>query len=136
MPLKILQCSFSFRDIYPDKIISAETLSYDTYFDKTQNQSPETVAAAESGSSATWTSVLLNQTILENPDDFVASIVKMWIPRCYSTGTDYTTPCTLGYLMHLTLPRHDDEVSGLLLTEGGTYPKLLTQPKNFVHCSN
>ena len=92
-------------------------MSYDTYFDKTQNQSPETVAAAESGSSATWTSVLLNQTILENPDDFVASIVKMWIPRCYSTGTDYTTPCTLGYLMHLTLPRHDDEVSGLLLTE-------------------
>ena len=111
-------------------------MSYDTYFDKTQNQSPETVAAAESGSSATWTSVLLNQTILENPDDFVASIVKMWIPRCYSTGTDYTTPCTLGYLMHLTLPRHDDEVSGLLLTEGGTYPQLPTQPKNFVHCSN
>merc|ERR1712008_372790 len=89
--------------------ISAETLSHDTYFDKTQNQSPETVAAAES--SDPWTSVLLNQTILENPDDFIASIGKMWIPRCYSTGTDYSTPCTLGYLMHLTLPRHDDEVS-------------------------
>ena len=72
-----------FRDIYPDKIISAETLSYDTYFDKTQNQSPETVAVAES--SDPWTSVLLNQTILENPDDFIASIGKMWIPRCYST---------------------------------------------------
>ena len=86
-------------------------MSYDTYFDKTQNQSPETVAVAES--SAPWTSVLLNQTILENPDDFVASIGKMWIPRCYMT-TDYTTPCTLGYLMHLTLPRYDDEVSGLL----------------------
>ena len=88
-------------------------MSYDTYFDKTQNQGPETVAAAES--SEPWTSVLLNQTILENPDDFVASIGKMWIPRCYSTAPDYSTPCTLGYMMHLTLPRHDDEVSGLLL---------------------
>ncbi len=100
-----------FRDIYPEKFTGFDKKTYDTYFEKTQSQVPETIYAAEPGTP--WTSVLLNQTILENPDDFAESIVKMWIPRCYSTEPDYTTPCTLGYMMHLTLPRHDDDTTGI-----------------------
>ena len=106
---------FFYRDIYPDKIISAETLSYDTYFDKTQNQSPETVAAAESGYSATWTSVLLNQTILENPDDFVTSVVKMWIPRCYSTKGQIISKCL--FWSPQFLPKHTRKKC-ILLSKG------------------
>ena len=87
--------------------------TYNTYFEKTQSQVPESIYAAEPGTP--WTSVLLNQTILDNPDDFSKSIVKMWIPRCYSTKPDFTTPCTLGYMMHLTLPRHDDNNTGTIM---------------------
>ena len=103
-------CIF-FRDIYPEKFSGFSRLHYDTYFEKTQYQAHETISAGEP--SSPWTSVLLNQTILENPEDFAKSLLKMWVPRC-NDGNDYTTPCTLGFMMHLTLPRHDDDIAGTL----------------------
>ena len=96
------------KDLYPDKIASWNPKSYDTYFDKTQNQGPETTYV--SGQYPVWTSVLVNRTILENSEDFVKSIWSMWVPRCINMGA-YNETCTTTFQMHFTLPLNDDEVT-------------------------
>lgn len=87
------------------------TNHYDTYFEKTLDQSPETVSVNPSWP---WTSVLLNQTILtEKAEEFVDAAFEVWVKRCL---VDFEASCTNMYMWQLTLPRNDDQVTGEILS--------------------
>ena len=98
------------RDVYPDNKVQAEEKYFNTYFEKTQSQAPETIYAT--GPTPVWSSVLLNKTVIsEQAEDFADTIIEMWIPRCLQ-GT--SNICNLLYQMHLTLPRFHNDYTGTL----------------------
>ena len=96
----------TFGQLYPEKLSWSEQ-SYDTYFEKTQKQSPETTYVASPF--PVWTSVLLNRTILENPDELISTMWSLWVPKCINFGALNET-CNLSYQMHFTLPKDDDDI--------------------------
>ena len=81
---------------------------FNTYFEKTQTQVPETINPI--GPSSVWSSVLLNKTVMsEKAEEFAETIIDMWIPRCFQETSNI---CNTMYQMHLTLPRFDDDYTG------------------------
>ena len=96
----------TFGQLYPEKLSWYES-SFDTYFEKTLTQAPETTYV--SSQFPVWTSVLLNRTILENPDELISTMFSLWVPRCMNFGA-YNGTCNLSYQMHFTLPKDDDDV--------------------------
>lgn len=97
--------SDTFKDFYPDNFLSADQVVYNTYYDKTLKQSPETIITAEP--TTAWGSVLLNATTMNDPSTAKA-FVDMWIPKCYRTGSS-SEPCLDMIQLHKTFPIDDDD---------------------------
>lgn len=97
-----------FFDMYPEYRLHWETVTFNTYYDKTLSQAHETVYVG--GKQAVWASVLLNKTMLQERHlDIAGSLGSLWVPRCFQTG-DFSTPCLTSLLSHLTLPKDDDAI--------------------------
>jgi hypothetical protein len=72
--------------MYNDNLIFLDVKTYDTYFEKTQNQDPESVYA---GKWNVWASVLLNRTMMENgAADFAETLLSLWMPSRVSIFTE------------------------------------------------
>ena len=83
--------------------------------DKGNAQTPETVYVATG--SDLWSSVLLNRTVLGDPDlagGFAQALYDVWIPACL-IGAEQEAPCVTSFMMHRTLPLDDDDVTGKIL---------------------
>ena len=102
---------FSFRDKYPDNILDYKVAHYDTFFEKTQSQTYETIGAGYT--SEPWSSVLLNKKVIsEQASEFAHTINELWIPRCIYNNS---AACNTLYQFHLTLPRNDDNIEGTVI---------------------
>lgn len=94
----------TFRNKYPDQLSNWHRATYDTFFDKTGHQGPETVHVG--AASSVISSVFLNESILVDP--LVSkTLVDLWLPSCYRQNNP-ADPCVESYLIHQTLPIDDD----------------------------
>lgn len=98
----------TFGSLHLENMAIWDTKIYDTYFDKTQNQLPESVYA--SGPNGIWTSVLLNSTVLtQNAEKLIDTLGKNWLGRCLENEN---MPCVATYMFHLTWPKDDNDITG------------------------
>ena len=98
----------TFGDFRKENMLTWDTSIYDTYFDKTLKQDPETINVAYP--SDVWTSVLLNSsTLTEKAEKIADTLNENWLGRCLKSSN---TPCTGLYMFHLTWPKDDDNITG------------------------
>ncbi len=99
-----------FSDYAPDKVTKWETVSYDTYYERTLLEPHEPIVAAHGID--VFASVMLNSTVLENQAfEFADVLMNHWFPNCLK-GPEYV--CTDNILMHRTFPLDDNDNQGNL----------------------